>query len=940
MEPDVRFTVLGPVRAWRDGVEIQLGPPQVRSLLAVLLVQAGRPVGLDAIVDLLWGQEPPSTAVNALHGHVGTLRRLLEPGLAPRRQGRWLVRSAGGYQFSGDEHSLDLLRFRGLAQTARDDLVGGDDVGAVRRFAEALDLVQGRCAANLPASVRADPVFVGVDRACADVAREAADCALRAGRSEAVVTAVRMAADRDPLDESLQARLMLLLAATGRQAEALSVYERARALLADELGIDPGAELRAAHTTLVRAAATAPTSTTDVRRIPPTNAIVRPAQLPTDLATFTGRRDALRRVLDLTPSGARAQIVSAISGMAGVGKTTTAVHWAHRVADRYPDGQLYVNLRGFDPGGSVMRPDEALRHFLDAFGVAPERVPRTVDGQAALYRSLLAERRVLILLDNARDAEQVRPLLPGSPGCLVIVTSRDDLAGLVATHDAHPMSLDVLSEADSYELLVQRLGRHQVDAEPDATAEIIRRSGCLPLALAVLAARAALRPSLSLGDVLRDLTADDDALDTFAHTDIAVDVRTVFSWSYHALTVAGARLFRLLGHARTGDVTVPAAASLAAVSERQVRSLLAELVRTSLVNQTGPGRYAMHDLLTAYASELAADTDTDDDRRAALRRLFDHYLHTAMANSRQVNPRPGIDVEPPVPGAIVGGERDREHALAWFTRERPALLAAVTRSAATLFPGHTWRLAWAMGPHLHWRGHWADWVMTQEAALAALEDTDETLGKAHVNSQLGLAYTEFGRYDDARARLQEAIGHFASLHHHTGLAEAYRRLAGISYKEERYDQALAALSTAFEQCVAGADRLSQGHVLNSIAWVQILRGEHQQALESAEQALPLIVEYGNLQGEAATRDTLGHALHHLGRYQEAADSYRAAIRVRQITGDRVYEANTLHRLGDNHAVAGEPDLAATTWREALAIMTDIGHPDTDAVAAKLTDIGR
>ncbi|GAA1844062.1 AfsR/SARP family transcriptional regulator [Asanoa iriomotensis] len=920
MEPDLRFTVLGPVRAWRDGAEIQLGAPQVRSLLAVLLAQAGRPVGLDAIVDLLWGQEPPSTAVNALHGHVGTLRRLLEPGLGPRRQGRWLLRSAGGYQFAGDEGSLDLLRFRRLTQSARDDLAAGDEIGAVRLFASALDLVQGRCAANLSASMRSDPVFVAVDRFCADVAREAADCALRAARPEALVTAVRAAADRDPLDEPLQSRLMLLLGATGRQAEALTVYERVRTLLAEELGIDPGAELRAAHGTLVRPSA--PPAAPAAPRVP----IVRPAQLPPDLATFTGRRDELRRVLELAPG---THLVSAISGMAGVGKTTTAVHWAHRVADRYPDGQLYVNLRGFDPGGSVMRPDEALRHFLDAFGVAPERVPRTVDGQAALYRSLLAERRVLIVLDNARDAEQVRPLLPGSPGCLAIVTSRDDLAGLVATHDAHPVSLDVLSEADSHELLVQRLGRHRVDAEPEATAEIIRRSGCLPLALAVLAARAALRPSLSLADVLHDLTADDDAL--FADTDIAVDVRTVFSWSYHALTDASARLFRLLGHARTGDVTVPAAASLAALSEREVRPLLAELVRTSLVNQIGPGRYAMHDLLAAYAAELA----TDQDRQAALRRLFDHYLHTAMANSVRVNPRPSIDVSPPVPGAVVGGEADRERALAWFARERPTLLAAITRSAATGFPGHTWRLAWAIGPDLHWRGQWADWIMTQEASLAALEDTDETLGKAYANSQLGLAYTEYGRYEDAHARLHESIGHFAALDHHTGLAEAYRRLGGLAYKEERYDHALTYLWTAVEQCVAGEDRLSQGHVLNSIAWVQILRGEHDQALESAQQALPIVVELGSLQGEAATRDTLGHALHHLGRYQEAAESYRAAVRLRQFTGDRVYEANTLHRLGDNHAMAGEPDLAAAAWREALAIMTDISHPAAETVAAKL-----
>ncbi|MEU4163603.1 BTAD domain-containing putative transcriptional regulator [Actinoplanes sp. NPDC026670] len=1005
MEPDLRFTVLGPVRAWRDGTEIQLGAPQVRTLLAVLLAQAGRPVGLDAIVDLLWGQEPPSTAVNALHGHVGTLRRLLEPGLGARRQGRWLLRSAGGYQFSDDGDSVDLLRFRRLAQAARDTLAAGDGAGAAARFAEALELVQGPCAGNVSAPARADPLFLAVDRARADVAREAADCALAAGRPEDVITGVRAAADRDPLDEPLQARLMLLLGAVGRPAEALIGYERVRVRLADDLGIDPGAELRAAHTAILTPAA--PTEPASARRAPaspvrvpasalrtpaspvrvpasalrtpaspvrvpapvepvvPGSLTVRPAQLPPDLATFTGRRDELRLVLDLLPEpGARILVISAISGMAGVGKTTTAVHWAHRVADRYPDGQLYVNLRGFDPAGSVMRPDEALRHFLDAFGVPPERIPRTVDGQAALYRSLLAERRVLVVLDNARDAEQVRPLLPGNPGCLAIVTSRDDLAGLVATHGAHPLLLDVLPLADSRELLVQRLGRHRVDAEPGATAEIIRRCGCLPLALAVLAARAAMRPALSLAEVLHDLTADDDGLDAFANNDAAVDVRTVFSWSYHALDPAAARLFRLLGHAGTGDVTVTAAASLAGVPEREVRPLLRELVRTSLVNQVGPGRYTMHDLLAVYAAELAADVDTGADRAAALLRFFDHHLHTAMANERRIATRPPVPIDAPAPGVLVGGEADRQSAMAWFARERPALLAVVARSASAGLPGHTWRLAWAIGPYLHWRGHWADWVTTQETALNALADAPgvdvgppgrpgppgppgssgvdagadlgPVLGRAFANSQLGLAYTEFGRFDDARTRLDEAIIHFTALGHHAGLAEVYRRIAGISYKEERYDHALTQLWKAVDHCVAGDDRLGQAHVLNSIAWVQVLRGEHLEAVGNARQALPIVIEHGSLQGEAATRDTLAHALHHLGRYREADEIYRAAIRLRRTTGDRVYEANTLHRLGDNHAAAGEPEQAAEAWRDALGIMTGIGHPDTDKVAAKLT----
>ncbi|MEV4629662.1 tetratricopeptide repeat protein [Micromonospora sp. NPDC049523] len=945
----VRLAVLGPVRLWRGDDEVQLGAPQVRALLAVLLARVGTPVSLTEIVDVLWGQDPPPTAVNAVHGHIGTLRRLLEPALGPREHGRWVGRSAGGYQLSGDAGSVDLLDFRRRITEARTEVGRGRTAAAVPHFAAALRLWQGPCAGNVNPAVRTHPVFGELDREYFDAAREAADCALGCGQADELVTDIARAAQRAVLDEPLQARLILLLVASGQQAQALAVHARVRAALADELGIDPGTELRSAYETLLEQQRG--NSTPEADRPTPHGPVVRPAQLPPDLSSFVGRRGELRRALALTPeqsAASTAMVVSMISGMAGTGKTTIAVHWAHQVAPSYPDGQLYVNLRGFDPTGSVMSPAEALRGMLDALGVAAEQSPRTVEGQTALYRSLLAGRRVLVLLDNARDAEQVRPLLPGGPGCLAIVTSRNQLSGLVAADGAHPLVLDILPATDAWELLARRVGARRLDAEPEAAAAILHRCGGLPLALAIVAARVATAPALSLSSIVAELHDEEGGLEGFADPDDAVDARAVFSWSYHALSADSARLFRLLGGTRTGpEIGLPAAASLAGVPIRQARALLAELVRANLVVQPVPGRYTMHDLLAAYAGELAASDDAVQ-RRAARHRLLDHYLHSALAADRLLSyqrpplaapadaPGSSSAVARPQPGSTAEAPSDVDAAWAWFTAERPVLLAAVERAAAEGFPRHAWQLTWAMVPFLHRRGHFADWISAQETAQAALDPHEDRLGLAHVGSQLGLAYTELGRYDEAREQLTRAVALFADLGHHIGQGDTYRRLGGIAYKEERYDDALAHSLAALDHYTAAGDRPGQAHALNSVGWVHVLRGDHHLAIDYCGRALVILQQVGNRQGEAATRDSLGYAHHHLGEYAHAADCYREAIRIRRETGDRVYEANSLHRLGDNHLAAGEPDEAYAVWRQALDVMTEISHPDTEKVRAKLT----
>ena len=450
---------------------------------------------------------------------------------------------------------------------------------------------------------------------------------LRLGHAEAVIGALPGLITEYPLAEPLECLLMEALHAAGRDAEAIDRYAVVRERLAESLGADPGQELRAVYEAILRGeprpaapasrasgAAAADRGTAD-RRSPGTGCAAggRRSCHPMCTGSPGGRSSCAswtpsRRTGPDAPGAA--VVIVAIDGMAGVGKTALAVHWAHRVAALFPGGQLYVNLRGFDPNRSPVTPDEAVRGFLDALDVPPERVPATLEAQVGLYRSLLAGRRVLVLLDNASDAGQVRPLLPGAPGCVAVVTSRDQLAGLVTTAGAHPMTLDLPSADEARELLERRLGAARVAAESAAADEIIALCARLPLALAIVATRAATQPGLPLATLAAELRAAAGGLAEFTDPDLASDVRAVFSWSYRQLSPAAARLFRLLGMHPGPDIGLPAAASLAGQPAAEVRPLLTELARAHLIERAA-GRYAFHDLLRAYAAELALALDPD-----------------------------------------------------------------------------------------------------------------------------------------------------------------------------------------------------------------------------------------------------------------------------------------------------------------------------------------
>ena len=669
-----------------------------------------------------------------------------------------------------------------------------------------------------------------------------------------------------------------------------------------------------------------------------------PRQLPAVVADFTGRDAELRRltqVLDEAGVGRPGTVViSAISGMAGVGKTALALYWAHQVADRFPGGQLYVNLRGFDPSGTPVAAPEAVRGFLDALGAAPERVPASPEGQAALYRSLLADRRMLIVLDNARDEQQVRMLLPTCAGSLVLVTSRSQLTGLAAADGARPLSLDVLAHGAATELLAARIGPARAAAEPGAVSEIANLSACLPLAVAIAGARAAIRPGFplaALADELRNASGRLDALDA---GDPAASVRTVFSWSVRHLSPEAARMFRLLGIHPGPDISGPAAASLAGCDQAQARRNLGELTRSYLVTERAPGRYALHDLLRAYAAEQARGTDSEPERDAAIGRVLDHYLQTAAHAVHVLSPsHEPIVLATPGAGAVPEQAADHQQALAWFEDEHQVLLGAITLAAQSGFDAHAWQLPWALGPFQQTRGHWQEWAATQRTALRAATRLGDLVARAVCSRLLAAAYSDLGDYDESARLFTASLTLYQRLGNRQGEAKVQHNLAVLAEGQGRYADMLEHAEKALRLYQAIGDKASEAVTLNNIGWTHGLLGDYEQAREFCRQALALCTEVGHRLLEGHVWDSLGYAEHHVGNLGEAAACYQRALSLHQQAGDRSTEAETLTHLGETCQAAGELAQARDAWRQAFAIFDDLqNHDAADNVRALLASI--
>jgi tetratricopeptide (TPR) repeat protein/DNA-binding XRE family transcriptional regulator len=665
-----------------------------------------------------------------------------------------------------------------------------------------------------------------------------------------------------------------------------------------------------------------------------------PRQLPAAVAGFTGRAaelGALTRLLDEAGAGAPGTVViSAIGGTAGVGKTALALSWAHQAAGHFPDGQLYVNLRGFYPSGTPASPAAAIRGFLDALGVPPGRIPPSVEAQAGLYRNLVSGKRMLILLDNARDEQQVRPLLPASPCSLVLVTSRSQLGGLAATDGARLLTLDVLSHAEAVQLLTARLGSDRAAGEPAAVDQIASLCACLPLALAVAAARATARLRFPLAALAAELADTSGRLDALDGSDPATSVRAVFSWSCQQLSAESARMFRLLGLHSGPGISVQAAASLAGVPAAQAGHDLAELAGVHLITEHTPGQYSVHDLLHAYAAEQAHAHETESAREAATGRLLGHYLHTARAAEAVI--RHPLESEMPEsvpPGVVPVVFISARQAWAWFEAQHHTLFAAITLAAETGFDACAWQLPSAMGTFLDRRGRWHEWATAERTALKAATRLGDKTGQASATFLLGLARVRLADYGRAHPDLAESLELYRQLGDLSRQARVHQSLCYVATLQGRRDEALSHAEQALTLSSTTADQAVQAQTLNNLACCHVELGDYQRAQSFCRQAIALCRELGYHLGEAAAWDSLGYTEHHLGRYTQAIGFYQRAIRILRDIGNQPVQALTLARLGDTQHTMGDTNLAHQTWRQALSLLEALHHPDTGKVRAKL-----
>ncbi|EOD66680.1 AfsR/SARP family transcriptional regulator [Amycolatopsis vancoresmycina] len=918
----LELRLLGPVEVWRGADRLAVSSRHQRSVLAALALRPGRVVSVSALVDAVWEEEAPPSARRQVIKLVSRLRGAL---------GDVITTRAGDYVLDATPDQVDAGVFESSVADARQRSVT-DPAGAAEAVRGALRLWRGPALSGVTPGLAAQATRLEESRLAA--LEDGVGWELAAGGHAALVAELTALVAEHPLRERLVGALMLALHRSGRTTEALEVYRRTHERLAGDLALAPGAELQQLHLAILRNdAPPSPPPQQQHGATRPGGAV--PRQLPGAVAGFTGRVAQLEELTGLLDQRGTV-VISAINGTAGVGKTTLAVHWAHRVADRFPDGQLYVNLRGFDPSGRPVRPAEAIRGFLDALGVPAQRIPDGLAEQAALYRSQLAGRRMLVVLDNARDTGQVRPLLPGAAGCLTVVTSRDHLGGLIVSEGARVLPLDLMTTAEARDLLASRLGRDRLAAEPEAAGDLIELGVHLPLALSIVAARATLAPALSLTELARQLRDVRDRLPALDIGDSSVDLGAVFSWSYRTLSAAAARMFRLLSLHPGPVISLSAAASLAGTGAGPAREALAELVKAQLLTEPVTGRFTHHDLLRAYSADRAGREETGQARRAALHRLLDHYLHTAHAATLLLDPPADrLRLAEPQPGTVVEPLGDDEQAWQWFTAERPVFAAAVDRAADAGFDTHAWQLAGSVANFCIRAGHWMQLVSTQLVAIAAAERAGEPYGTAWSLRELGRAYIRLGRYPDAHASLQRALELDERLGDPVGQARSHNNLGIVSYAQGSYRVALEQGKTAYALFHAARHRAGQAEALNAIGWMQTQLGDPAEALRSCSRALELHRAVGSRHGEADTWDSLGCAHHHLGDYRRAAACYHNALELFRKLGARHPQADTLIRLGDTHCDAGDLRAARAAWQRALPILDELHHPDADVLRARL-----
>ena len=876
----IEFALLGALAVRGPSGAVPLGPPKQRQVLVRLVLGRSQVVTTADLVDDLWPNRPPSSATANLRMYVANLRRSFGAAVAGGQSAVDVARVPSGYRLAVSDSAVDIDRFSTGVARAHTALNGGDTAAAIRDYTAALGLWRGRLVEDLPHS----PYVASHAQALWDrrltAMEQLAVAHVDTGQFIRAIEAARELIRLDPLREGPYQILMTSLYARGEVAGALSTFRNASRLLAAELGTDPSVDLRRAHRdmlsqvsqhTLIRnlletygirhgdptetradagssEAARADTDPVDDGSQGQPDATARPLepgtpnQLPADTRAFSGRTTELSWI-DAAAAADAAQptaiAISAIFGTGGIGKTALAVHWAHRARDRYPDGQLYVNLRGFDPNSPPVDPIDALRGFLSTLGVAPGQVPSDPDAMAATYRSLLADRRMIVVLDNARDTAQVVALLPGSPGSVTLVTSRNQMHGLVATTGARVLTLDRLPAPDARQVLAAHLGEPRLDREPTSVEDLVAGCGGLPIALTIIAARAAIAPDLALSALASELSAADSRLNALTTTDPSADARNVFELSYQSLTAAAARMFEAIGLNPSPTFEIHAAASAAGRPVTETRAALRELVRSSLLTEYAPDRFSVHDLVRAYAVELGRMRPREC--QAGWIRLYEHYLHTARAGDRLVEPtRDERPVDPPGPGVSVRHHTGSRDALAWFADAQDSPLRMIDESADRGDHARVCALAFAVATFLDRSGNWAELARTHQLALSAAIALGRRDWQISAHYSLARAANRTGRSAEAIEHLSTSLELAEEQGDSSSAARVAMELAMFHASLGDNASALTRVRAAYDLFVGCGDDANAGRALNGIGWFHAQLGQYDEALVHCTKAVHVL----------------------------------------------------------------------------------------------------
>lgn len=895
----VEIALLGEVSARIDGRPVELGPARQRCVLAALAVDVNKAVSVSQLTQRVWDDDPPLRARPTLHSYMSRLRQAFSGTEAVT-----LASRSSGYALVVDESAVDLVRFRRLREEARGHT--HDDQVIARILGEATGLWRGEPLTGINGEwVDQLRDRLAQERMAAEF--DLVDARLRLGQGHELVAALSAQTTARPLDERVAGQYMQALAQAGRVSDALEHFRAIRTLLVDELGTEPSAELRRLHERLLL-------SDSDDEE-PPRRQILVPRQLPSAPAQFVGRQQDLRQL----DNSMRTAGVATIAGAGGMGKTWLALMWAHRNAHRFPDGQLFVDLRGFSPDETPMAPDVAIRGFLHTLGLDASRIPPDPHARATLFRSITADRRILLVIDNAADASQVVPLLPGGDTCRVLVTSRNKLLGLVTAHGARPLGLDVLAPDDAYGLLASRIGAVRLHHEKEAVARLIRLCDGLPLALSIVAARVLTEPRLSLADIAQQLEELGlGALDEDAN----VSVPVVLSWSYRALNGQQKGMFCLLGITPGEDVSLATAASVAGLSTEDARQTLRSLEHATLVSFGSGFRSRMHDLVRAYAAERAKNFDGRED---ALLRLVDHYAHTAHANDRLIDPhRPLIDLPKAAEHVTINPAEDKAGALAWFDTERATLIAVQQIAAA-----HGWNDRVVLLARVAHTYHQQRATMDDELTMwqAAVDAADNLIDRVVAHRIMGSTFGQIQRLDEAQQHLDEALALAQELGEPLALGDAHGALAWLWANRSDYVHAgrHARAALPHYERTGNLMLVAMAHVNIGACATEI--GDIDEARSHITQALALFGELDDTLGKAAAYDTLGQIEYESGDPAAAIRLYEHAVAIYRSEGDSYHTADTLLNSGHPHLALGDRSAATAVWQEALELFEQQGREE-------------